>query len=250
MADPRIVNADDRRTWPPALEHVIDYACSQFSYSIPTGSDFGILTDLAAGEYEFVLDSAEQWVRNALSGSMMLVHHATRLLPHEVGGVQSDGLLRATPERVQLRHATALAAGSVSHAEYEFLRTATTHELPMVPSALPRDAEVCAITTMDPAARGKLNMYFTRWGGEIHTMNEQAWRAPRFERLRTIGNPYLVSALIDVTNTEVADSGGTPGLAYTFAATSLGLTTNDGLMHYLHDIPGPQVLRVTPWPPC
>ena len=113
-------------------------------------------------------------------------------------------------------------------------------------AAMPRSAQ---LLLRSPIARGKLDGYFSKWGGEIHTANEQAWKEPQLQRLRTLGDSHLVTAVIDASDVEIASTGGTPGLAYTFAATALGLKTNDGLVHYLGDIPAAQIHQIAPWEP-
>lgn len=133
MPDVPLVDADHPGTWPTALTDAIDYACSSFRSSIPPESDYSILAELAADEYEFVLDAMEPWIRHALRGTMLLVHHATRLLAHEVDAVRSEGLLRATRDRVKLRHDLAREAGEISTGEYDALLGATVHEMPQQP---------------------------------------------------------------------------------------------------------------------
>lgn len=246
MASDFTVDADAPGTWPSDLADFVSTLADSQRRHLNEDSDFGTLTDAKEVAGDSTLDDSEPRLRKLLEGKWLRVHHATRLLPSDVTSIREAGLLRPTRERTFARQDRALEAGEIDAAAHAWLRESTVFASSKPPGAVRRDSEVCVVPTRRPFT-DRLFPQFDRWGGEIHYALEPAWKEPRMRKLSKLGEPYLVTGLIDASNADTAGTAGTPGLAYTFVGTTLGLKQVGGTIHYRGDIPSAQIESVTRW---
>ena len=185
-----MVDADDPSTWPPAVfEHV------------------RILADRLRGTTDYanelsVPSDDENDFRSLLSGWLVRVYHATRLLDHEDQTIRQQGLRLLSVELVEERINAAFDHSCISEEERDQLHASHVYA---IDEEKDRDGKLCFIfpASMMADPFSGINPLLGIWGGEGISMFGDT--RGQTERLARLGRPSLVVATVDL-------SGGLPGL--------------------------------------
>lgn len=175
------VDVDDPTTWPSDVRRAVADAASLIHEPDNT-------TDLEPG------DEARQSIAEALDGCRILVHHATRLLPHEVAMIWDHGLRALDDELIRDKLDAGVENGFLDARERDEL---WAQRAPLDGTAGDRRGMVWAIsnradvTEQNPGARPLLQ----NWGGEA-----TYWRHERTQRLRGLGDPMVVSFTVEAVD--------------------------------------------------
>lgn len=180
---------------------------------------------------------AEAALRSALDGYGVLAYHCTRLFPHEVETLRSQGLRMLTRELVSIRIEAAVAAGLLRG---EARAHAERRNVYVEGSPAGREGQVClalgrGVFDHDPAAVTPL---LAIWGGEAIRGGPGAPDA-----LRGLGTPTIVVAQLDLSSREYSSC---PWLAEVFADALEGHSARADL-HWRRDIEAESIIGI--WQP-
>ncbi|MEV7695287.1 hypothetical protein AB0O62_01985 [Streptomyces sp. NPDC086779] len=232
MAD-EIVEIDRPGEWPEKLTTYVKAAAKFVDgfTAYPNLCEDGNLGDFESG------------LRAVLAGQLLRTFHATRLLDYEVHDIKADGLRRLTPQLVQHRQDKAHAAGVITAEELHALRESSV--LGTERFARFRLNKVCVVGNRQPFLERPIGDQFRFWGGEAQ-YNGPGWSTLVNDRVRTLGRPALVVALLDVTDSNVAILSSRE-LIYPFVGSFMGLPGVGCQIDYEADIPGDRIEAV--WQP-
>ncbi|MER5619102.1 hypothetical protein [Streptomyces sp. NPDC002215] len=188
------------------------------------------------------LGDFEPGLRGLLLGRLLRTFHATRLLDYEVDDVSSSGLLRLTPKLLQDRRDTALACGVITEKEHRALDEADAFKTD--PRVEFRRGKVCVVGNRQPLHDRRIGDQFSFWGGEAQ-YGSGVWEVTASDRVKKLGRPALVVALLDVSDSKVAVL--TTELIYPFVGSYLGLEGVGCQIDYEADVPGDRIEAV--WHP-
>ena len=224
-----VVDLDDQGTWPATVADQVRSWGAQLRGS----TDY--TSDLALGPEE------ESSFRALLGGHLLRAYHCTRLLDHEVGMIRERGLLSLSEDLLAERIEAAHRYGFISQAERD-----TFHRSHVFATREHRNREgqVCLILSPSvfdehPAA---VDALLSMWGGEGLYMADGA-PAVR-ARLRELGRPAVVVALIDLAGGEHLVF---PGVHNIFVGRFLGLHDASGDVFYRASIPPEHIEAI--WQP-
>jgi hypothetical protein len=190
MSAPPIVELADRRTWPVRFRELADAVVSRGSLEDQWWD--GDIDDDA-----FVA---------ALDGRLLRTYHCTRLTPNEIAWVRAEGLHPLSPELVRRKVFQAVEDGHLTRDEGDLYTRAHLGSRPN------RAAVICLVgDRADLSDIPGLGWLLSLWGGEGINMAVST-RDPESKRLKNVGIPSVVVALID-PSTEVSYSHPGIGLA-------------------------------------
>lgn len=203
----RIVDVDDRTTWPSRVAEIVNDWAARLRGTTEYTGDLDVHPD---HDEEF---------RKLFAGLVLRAYHCTRLLPLEVWAIREFGLRPLSADLVRDRIALAESSAAISRDFADELRGChvfATNE------ARNRQGQVCLILSrqvFQDSISGCIPLLST-WGGEA------LYKSSRAERLRprlcTIGAPAIVVALLDF-NLESARHLVFPEMQKIFVAAALGL---------------------------
>jgi hypothetical protein len=224
-----VVDVDDSTTWPDQLTHRVHELAEQQRDLIDDPTEF------ACSDLDLLERDAE--VRQLLDGYLLRGYHASRLLAHEADTIRAHGLRLFDTELGTDRLDAAVKHGYLTTDEHATL----------VQGVVLTDnhvGQVCLFlskTTLTEDAGG-LNLLLSTWGGEaiywphIHTEN------PMNAKLRSIGIPSIVVALLDLSTSPTTTA--FPGIANAFVGASLGLSRLAVDVFYRAPIPLAHIERI------
>ena len=222
----RCVDVDDPDTWPEDLANLVR------AIAADAQSENSDVAEVACSDLG--VSGFEQDVRRMLDGKLLRAYHATRLLPHEVAAIASDGLRILNDDLVLRRLDAAYRAGCLTEAERRQLMNGRT-------TASGRRDKVCLFLSRRSITYQAHGLYtlMSTWGGEgiywAHLDHDNALGA----KLRTLGVPTIVVTQLDLatpSNIHVF-----PGLAHAFTGTALDLPDVGGSIHYFSPVPATNI---------
>ena len=224
----KVIEADEPATWPSALTDAVRHAADRLRGS----TEYALDLDLASDE--------EAAIGVALAGVDLRLYHSTRLLPHEIEQVRSEGLRLLDDALIAEKLAAAVDGGHLTRVEADQL---AAEHAPTTPEGH-RAGQVCAVLstwsfTNDVGAVWRL---VTSWGGEaIYWAHEHT---PLGTRLASIGTPAIV-----VHTAPAARRGDLyfPPLARALVGAALGLDEVNGDVFLFAPVPPSAVEAV--WVP-
>ncbi|WP_037305761.1 hypothetical protein [Amycolatopsis orientalis] len=205
-----VVDVDDSSTWPDQLAHRVYELAEQRQGLIDDPAEFGC-SDLDLWERD-----AE--VRRLLDGYLLRGYHATRLLAHETDNIRAHGLRLFDAKLGTARLDTAVEHGYLTTDEHATL-------IQGMALTSNRVGQICLFlskTTLTEDAEG-LNLLLAAWGGEAIYMPHVHTDNPINTKLRSIGIPSIVVALLDLRASPTTTA--FPGVANVFIGASLGLSS-------------------------
>lgn len=174
MKQRRVVDLNDRRTWPKLFQALVEEAAPSYD------------------EDRWFDPSKEKEAIAALDECLVRAYHCTRLTDRELRSVLSDGLLVLSPELAARRLEAAVTDRHLTPEEGAlYSRT----KLPRDPG---RRGMVWFFTDRASLSDAHQIGYLVEgWGGEGINM---AWnsRSPEYKRLETVGSPSVVIASLDL----------------------------------------------------
>ncbi|MFI8358830.1 hypothetical protein ACIGD1_01490 [Streptomyces sp. NPDC085612] len=226
MSAGEIVDIDDPGGWPADVREFVASLAGVVPARVRDGGDLPYEVDLAARDAELRMLLAGRWLRS---------FHATRLLPYEVEGVQASGLRRLTEALVEGRQDEALRRGEITQEEHAALRGSSVFKWDRWVGL--RKGKVCLVANAQPLHEmaGNFVPLLANWGGEAQYMTN-AWEQLDCERVKKLGTPSIVVALLDVADPEVAVGVGHE-LIYAFVASHLGMANVRSRIDFESDIP-------------
>ncbi len=204
-----IVDVDDADTWTRPLSEVVDRWASIHAKTTEYTSDLALPLE------------EEGPFRRLLAGHLLRAYHLTRLLPHEVRVIRKTGLRPLTRELVTERIEAARSEGAISQPEADSLHRA--HVFAVAEDSNRRDQVCLALSkqVMHTRAHGCVPL-LSIWGGECIYMS--SGQTPSLERrLKTLGKPSIVSALLGFGGADDARHRVFPALHKVFVGARLGL---------------------------
>jgi hypothetical protein len=220
-----VVDPDDPSQWPDAVRAL----CGEWESEVAATE---YLSDLELG------DSADSALRASLQGQQLRAYHATRLLPHEVDGIRSDGLRVFSRQLVDNRIDAAHAHGHLTGVEADELRAA---HMFAVGEDTDRGNRSGLWVTLRMASLGLGGWpLMSHWGGEGINFSSGATHLGPL--LRRLGRPTIVVVAVPVASSW-RQQGCYPSLDRLFLGSWRGLAGGSDL-HVAHPIPGTNILEI------
>lgn len=171
----RIVDLDDRRTWPRSF--------GRFIFDLSQVSDF---------EDSFLPDEVERAAVDLLRGCLIRVYHCTRLTQREIANVRENGLRPLSLDFTETRIANAREDGEITQEQEEFFRK--VH----VASDSNRQGLIFLFTDRAGLSNApSIGWLLSAWGGEGINMGVET-KSPEFRVFESIGIPTVVVATVDL----------------------------------------------------
>ncbi|MGW1773332.1 hypothetical protein [Streptomyces sp. NPDC002104] len=189
------------------------------------------------------LGDLEIGLRELLAGRLLRTFHATRLLDYEVDDVKADGLRRLTPQLLHDRQDKALASGVITVDERDALRESSVFKAERL--ARFRLNKVCVVGNRQPLHDRPIGDQFSFWGGEAQ-YNGAGWKELASDRVKKLGRPTLVVALLEASDPTVAILSYRE-LIYPFVGRFMDLPEVGCQIDYEADVPGDRIEVV--WQP-
>ncbi|TDU73491.1 hypothetical protein [Streptomyces sp. KS 21] len=228
-----IIEIDRPGEWPDDLTAYVK-AAADAAGSVATYAE--LCEDGALGDFYTGL-------RELLAGRLLRTFHATRLLDYEVDDVKADGLRRLAPRLLQDRQDKALASGVITADERDALRESSVFKTERF--AQFRLNKVCVVGNRQPLYDRPIGAQFSFWGGEAQ-YNGAGWNELASDRVKKLGRPALVVALLDASDPTVAILSYSE-LIYPFVGSFMGLPEVGCQIDYEADVPGDRIEAV--WQP-
>src|ERR1700733_12084845 len=208
MKNDEAIDVDDLATWPEPLSELVGNQLMALEGTPDHASDL----------------RPSDWVKpkllDVLRGRQLVAYHCTRLLPHELEMVRTQGLRELSPELVQDRLQRARDVGALSESQFELLTRSHVFSV-RDDSAQSRRGLVCVVigrSLFDDEPRACRPLLST-WGGECLYMAD----GPQWESVRRccqkLGLPALVGLRLDVSSLERSG----PSLDKVLIGRALGL---------------------------
>lgn len=178
-----LIDVDDPTTWPSQIYRIVSQWAEQCRGRTNYTGDLPLSLDL------------EKPFRELFIGYLLRAYHYTRLLEHERAMVFSMGLRPLSPELLSDRIESARTAGAISSieaAEFHKAHVFATGEQQH------REGQVCLSLSRRVFERDldACLPLLTTWGGE--GMYRSSSAVSRCERLKTLGSPTIVVALLEL----------------------------------------------------
>lgn len=228
-----VVDVDDPATWPDDLASEVDHWADELRGATPHTVDL-----------RFPDDAEDAFRHGFLRGRLLRTHHCTRFLDREVELVRERGLRLLTEEFVKNRIAVAKSGGHLSEAEASLLCSSQVFASGRHKS---RAGQVWLIAGDLPFEEETVHgvwRLLTVWGGEGINFDVEA--GPLRERLKCIGTPSVVVALVDVSEGWNVHSA-SPGILHAFVGTRLRLSEPGAELCYTAPVPADQIEDI--WQP-
>ncbi|MFD7533671.1 hypothetical protein ACFV8E_39725 [Streptomyces sp. NPDC059849] len=231
MSSAEVIDIDRQETWPGSVIDIIDHLVAM-APNVPL-----VFQDLP---HHIDFTGCDQWLRRSLAGRQLRVFHATRLLIHEAESIRVSGLRPLTEQLVHDRQNQALSRGYISDAEHTALRDVSLFRIEgQRKGALDLSERVCFASTRYPLRAHALDDQLSNWGGEVQ-YNNAAWREIDSDRVKKLGRPAVVVALIDGSDPELSHVS-MPDLIVTFVGGRLGLHDAGVTIHHRGPVRGEQI---------
>ncbi|MET9694147.1 hypothetical protein ABZY81_37930 [Streptomyces sp. NPDC006514] len=174
-------------------------------------------------DQDLPLSKHEEVVLRHLDGKLVRARHGTRLLDHEKKEITAKGLRLLNAELVNDRLDQAHTPGYLTATEHQVLR-AKNCTVPEHRGPGRREVQVCL--TLSTAAMAHhsqgLHRLLSYWGGEAicwqHCESDQELAA----KLRSLGSPSIVTALLDLTAPSAGPHFVYPAMVHLLVGKALG----------------------------
>lgn len=223
-----VVDVDVRASWPRPLAELV-----------------GRLADDArraghAPEYYQDLDilAHEDTVLAYLEGHLVRARHHTRLLGYEKDAIRAQGLRLLDARLVNDRLDQARALGHLTAAEHERLRS-VNETVPGHRGWGRREDQVCLTLSAAPLTHhiDGIHRLLTYWGGEAIYWQHCEGSPVLAAKLRSLGTPSVVTALLDLTTRGQEGHSVFPSVIHVLAGKALGHESADADVFYRSPIP-------------
>ncbi|MEU6935635.1 hypothetical protein ABZ943_02790 [Streptomyces rubiginosohelvolus] len=223
-----IVDVDVPATWPTPLVGLVGEL-----------ADKARLSGHAPENYQDVdLTSHEDTALALLDGHLVRARHHTRLLDHEKDAIRAQGLRLLDAQLVNDRLSQAHKLGYLTEAEHETLRTAN-ETVPGKRGPGRREDQVCLTLSAAPQTHevGGIYRLLTYWGGEAIYWQHCEGSPALAAKLRSLGVPSVVTALLDLAAPGQEWPSIFPSLVHVFVGKALGHDPADADVFYKSPIP-------------
>lgn len=237
MSVGEIVEIDRPADWPTDVKAYIQARAEAVPDHVTDGGDLPFEVDLAECDIELRDLLTDRWLRS---------FHATRLLDYEVEDVQTSGLRVLSKSLVEDRQDKALANHVITRVEHAALRESSVFTAggKMVQH---RTGKICLVGNAHPLHDRPSGFWhqLSSWGGEAQYMTS-AWDLLDSARVKRLGLPAIVVALLDVSDPAVAVVT-SHALIYAFVASHRGMANVRSQIDFEADIAGAQIEDI--WQP-
>ena len=223
-----IIDVDRPHTWAEATRNWAEQHAARLAGSTEFLGDLAIPLEL------------EDDFRQTFGPRKVLAYHCTRLLPHEVDAISTDGLRVLDQQLVEDRIADAVAHNALPH---DARRRAQAGNVYAIDNSRGRAGQLCFVigrAAFDEHAGG-CDSLLRYWGGEAIRGGPAA-----VPELATVGSPSIVVARLNLTRRH-NDPYSWPELAKLFAGALLGLDGRFASVHYPDPVAGRDILAI--WQP-
>ncbi|WP_405814756.1 hypothetical protein OG241_09105 [Streptomyces sp. NBC_01390] len=237
MSIGEIVEIDRPASWPADVKAYIQALAETVPDDVTDGADLPYEADLAGHDTE---------LRDLLADRWLCSFHATRLLDYEVEDVRTSGLRVLTQSLVEDRQDKALANEVITRAEHAALRDSSVFTAGGR-SVQYRVGKVCLAGNAQPLhdRPNGFSHQLSNWGGEAQYATS-AWDHLDSARVKSMGQPAIVVALLDVSDPAVAVVT-SHALIYAFVASHLRMANVGSQIDFEADIAGAQIEGI--WQP-
>lgn len=222
------VDVDDRKTWPPQVDDIVDKWAKQCKGTTEYTNDLALALE---DEKEF---------RELLSGCFLRAYHCTRLLPHEIPMVVEIGLRPLSADLLYDRINSAEEAGAIGPEDAENLRAAHVFA---TGNHRYRENQVCLILSKSMFIHSLhgCKPLLENWGGE------GIYRSPKvlpiLDRLKGLSKPTVVIALLDLSGRN-SPHNVYPALHKVFVGAALRFSDVGADVSYKAPVPAEHVERL------
>ncbi|NGO87937.1 hypothetical protein GPA20_31135 [Streptomyces sp. 196(2019)] len=173
-----------------------------------------------------------------LEGHLVRARHHTRLLDHEKDAIRTQGLRLLDAQLVKGRLDQAHARGYLTAQERERLQT-VNETVPGQHGPGRREGQVCLTLSAAPQLHNVhgIHRLLTHWGGEAIYWQHGEGSPALAAKLRSLGVPSVVTALLDLAAPGQERPSIFPSLVHVFAGKALGHEPADADVHYTSPIP-------------
>lgn len=222
----RVIDIDERATWPTDLTEQIDAWALQFGGTTEYTNDLPVPLEYEDRIRELLVD-----------GRLLRTYHCTRLLPHEVQMVLKQGLRRLSSNLMRDRIDAAQAEGFLTKVEANEMHNG--HVFAAGEAQYRRD-RVCLVLSRSIFYESPYSVkpLLSSWGGEALSMSSTGASLPN--RLKNLGSPCVVTALIDVGGKNSLHRF-YPSLHKAFVGAALGLLDFSANIHFFNRIDFEQI---------
>jgi hypothetical protein len=237
MSIREIVEIDRPADWPADVKAYIQALAETVPGHVTDGGDLPYEVDLTGRDIELRDLLADRWLRS---------FHATRLLDYEVEDVQASGLRVLTQSLVEDRQDKALANEVITRAEHAALRESSVFTVD--DRTLPyRVGKVCLVGNAQPLHDRPYGFshQLSNWGGEAQYATS-AWEHLDSARVKRLGRPAIVVALLDVSDPVIAVVT-SHALIYAFVGSHRRMANVGSQIDFEADIAGAQIEDI--WQP-
>lgn len=223
-----IVDVDVRATWPRPLAELVNRLTDDARRSGHAPEHYQDLDILA---YE---DSA----LTHLEGHLVRARHHTRLLGYEKDAIRAQGLRLLDARLVNDRLDQAHAFGHLTEVEHETLRT-VNETVPGHHGLGKREDQVCLTLSAAPQTHhiNGIHRLLTYWGGEAIYWQHCEGSPDLAAKLRGLGTPSVVTALLDLTPPGQKRHSIFPSVIHVLTGKALGHEPADADVFYRSPIP-------------
>lgn len=199
-----LIDVDDPTTWPDSTKGWVRRRASALVGTTRYVEDLAIHLEEEAG------------FRQTLGPCKVRAFHCTRLLPHEIADIRTNGLRLLTEDLVRDRITAAIAHEALPTAAQTAAEQGNVYA---VQDPLGRENQTCVVVgrSIFDSDAGGLAGFLTYWGGEAIRGGPADVAA-----LAHIGIPSIVDVRIDMTR-PLDDPYSHPPLANVFVGAALGL---------------------------
>jgi len=213
----QVVNVDEQQTWPPDLRRLV----AEIAKATPQSPYIGDLQ---------IPDSADDQVRAALDGHVLLTYHATRLLDHERQMIKAEGLRLFSESLFEDKIEAAYREGAVTAEEHDLLKQSHMYATGEAQSRGRREGQVSLFLgrqTMIDEVSGLQNL-MVMWGGEGISFSRRHKEVEPL--LRRLGTPSIIVAAVPIRPTWRGQLC-SPDLAKIFVGATRGFETTGEILH-------------------
>ncbi|MEV6857449.1 hypothetical protein AB0M89_27025 [Streptomyces microflavus] len=223
-----IVDVDVPATWPAPLVGLVGELADKARLSVHAPENYQDLD----------LTSHEDTALALLEGHLVRARHHTRLLDHEKDAIRAQGLRLLDAQLVNDRLHQAHALGYLTVQERERLQ-AVNETVPGQRGRGRREGQVCL--TLSAAAQlhhvHGIHRLLTYWGGEAIYRQHGEGSPALATKLRSLGVPSVVTALLDLAAAGQQRPSIFPSLVHVFVGKALGHDPANADVFYESPIP-------------